>query len=189
MSRKANLNRLYEFLEGDKKSLLVTGWDDEEKLKIVIRVLNQYYRQGIIYCASLSSIADLINRDLAKGTLPRTVNSKDMYQMGNMQVRFRKYTDSNRAHGNNQKGFSLYYPVQSILQLGKEQQLIKKIKTDTAKKIIILTTNDQIINKKNEGISGLEILNIVDEIFNLDNSKSNPKLYENVRNNLEKKEF
>src|SRR5699024_8316229 len=157
--------------------------------KTVLVSLNQYYQQGIIYCTSLGSIADLINMDLAKGILPKSVNGKDIYPIGAMRVQFRKYTDSARVQTNSQNDFSLYYPVQSVLKSGKEEQLISKIKNDNAEKVIILTTNDHTINVKNVGLTDLRILDAVDETFNLDNSESNPELYEMVRNNIEKRLF
>ena len=148
IDRKHFIDSFNSFLDSDKQKVLVTGLDDDAKVNAVIRLLNQKYKTGIIFCSSIGDIAELINASFEKAVLPNKVTRTKSYKIGNMTIDFKKYLNSlNPSQIGKNVDFSLYFPVQTVLCESNEEylkSLVLDISNTTSKKVIVMTTNDPV---------------------------------------------
>ncbi|MGF2144420.1 hypothetical protein ACQUEF_03590 [Vagococcus fluvialis] len=161
-----------------KRTLLIKGYDNDAKLKASLVALNEIFKNGIIKTSSMGSFSrhfwDAFNKDV----LPRQVKSTSIYKVGKMNLSISSYvTHTKNNYYGNENTFSLFYPVQTVLDNeNKYIKLREEIANTESKKILILTTNEW-------SIKNWDIENRVDDIFFFDVESDNPNLMSNLRNN------
>lgn len=180
MSDEQNaIDAVLNFLNDDtKRILLVRGYDNEAKLKIVLSCLNKEFEKGIIRTSSMSDISNFINRAFNKRLLPYTIKSTANYNLGRMIVNINSYVTSTRSNpsGNN-SSFTLFFPVQLVLDDSKRyNKFLTELENTKSRKVILITTNEWSIKE-------WDIENNVDEVFFYSVEKDNPQLMINLRNN------
>lgn len=178
IDEKKAMDVIRVFLNNDKKILLLKGYDNTAKLKVALKCLNEFFNTGIIRTLRMDCFSDFIFKAFNKDLLPRIVKSTTTYKLGSMDIHISSYTSHTQ---NNPKGnentFTLFYPVQSILDNEKKYSLfIDEIEKTESKKIIIITTNEWAIKK-------WDIENHVDEVLFYDVENDNPDLISNLREN------
>ncbi|AXY26337.1 hypothetical protein CL176_10195 [Suicoccus acidiformans] len=175
------MNQFVEFLDSEKKSILITGLDDDAKVRMVLNGLNERYKNGMIRCSELGRIAEIINGAFHNKHLPSKISGQKVYSVGNMEITFSKYVDSIVRHTIGERfDFVLYFPIETVLFPGKEKylnQLLNNISHTGSSKIVLLTTNDHKKNLK-------ALRDIADEHIHYDISNDNPELLEVVKSNL-----
>lgn len=180
------IQQFLDFLESDQKIMLITGLDDDAKIRMVLNGLNKKFNSGMIRCSELGRIAMIINQAFNNSPLPQKINGQKLYPIGNMKVRFSKYIDSmvNYPIGD-QLDFVIYFPIETVLMPGKEkylEQLLNNIEHTVSTKTILMTTNDPRKNMK-------VLRDMVDEHLHYDIANDNPELLETVKSNLGELEY
>lgn len=186
IDKKSFIDNFNSFLDSDKQKVLVTGLDDDAKVNAVIRLLNQKYKTGIIFCSSIGDIAELINSSFEKAVLRNKVTRNELYKMGKMTIEFKKYLHSlNSPQIGKNVDFSLYYPVQTVLCESNEEHLknlILNISNNASKKVIVMTTNDHSLDLS-------PLTQLVDQHIHYEVRNDNPELLQIVQDNLGRKKI
>ncbi|TFJ43939.1 hypothetical protein CKN80_09425 [Carnobacterium divergens] len=179
MSDKQNaIDVVDSFLESDKKILLLKGYDNDAKVMVSLMCLNEFFDRGIIRTSNMSKFSGFIFDAFHKDLLPRNVNSTTNYKLGKMIVNISSYvTNTKRNPKGNDSTFTLYHPVQTVLDNEKlYNNLIEELEKNQSKKIIIITTNEW-------SIDNWEIENYVDEVYFYSVENDNPDIMSNLRSN------
>lgn len=167
------------FLNDEKKKiLLVRGYDNDAKVRVVISCLNQVFERGIIRTSSMSNITDFINQAFEKRLLPSTIKSTTTYELGKMTVNINSYVTATRQNPKgNDSTFTLFFPVQTVLDDAKRfNKFLSELGESNSRKIILITTNEWSIKK-------WDIEKHVDEVFFYNVELDNPQIMRNLRNN------
>ncbi|MFO1442878.1 hypothetical protein KDN24_06570 [Bacillus sp. Bva_UNVM-123] len=167
------------FLKDDsKRILLVRGYDNDAKLRVVLACLNREFDKGIIRTSSMSDISFHINRAFNKELLPNSVKSTTNYSLGSMIVNINSYTSHTRSNpSGNENTFTLFHPVQLALDKpNKYEKFLSDVKTTKSNKVILITTNEW-------SIKNWDIENHVDQVFFYSVENDNPEIMRNLRNN------
>nr|WP_225988801.1 hypothetical protein [Peribacillus frigoritolerans] len=165
---------------GDKTSriLLVRGYDNDAKVRVILSCLNNEFNKGIIRTSSMADISSHINRAFKKDLLPSAIKSTTNYSLGSMTVNINSYSSNtkNNPRGN-EDTFTLFHPVQTVLDDSKRyENFLIDIKNNNSRKIILSTTNEW-------SIKDWDIENHVDEVFFYDIENDNPEIMRNLRIN------
>ena len=167
------------FLRDDsKKILLLRGYDNDVKLKAVLRCLNQQFSKGIIRTSSMEDISHHVYRAFNKKILPHAVKSTTTYEIGRMLVNISSYSTNTKSNPKgNENTFTLYHPVQTVLNNPKRYaDFLRELHNTYSRKIILITTNEWSIKE-------WDIENHVDEVFFYSVENDNPDIMLNLRNN------
>jgi len=161
-----------------KKTLLVKGHDEYAKLRVVLSCLNKKFSKGIIRTSSMRNISREINRSLGKDFLPNSVTSTTKYRLGRMTVKISSYATHTKSNSKgNEDTFTLFYPVQTVLEDAKRySEFLNEIKVTESSKVILLTVHDHSIEE-------WDIENHVDEVFFYSVESDNSELMSNMRHN------
>ncbi|MFS0672578.1 MULTISPECIES: hypothetical protein [Ornithinibacillus] len=173
------ITSVLEFLHDEKRrTLLVRGYDNEAKLKVVLSCLNKEFKLGIIRTSAMTDIADHINRAFKRDLLPSAVKSTATYKLGNMTVNINSYVTHTQSNPKgNENTFTLFYPVQLVLDNPKRlSRFIDEIDKIRSKKVILITTNEWSIEK-------WDIENYMDEVYFYNVENDNLQLIRNLKNN------
>lgn len=164
------------FLKGDKKTLLIKGYDNEAKLRAALISLNDFFNSGIIRTLRMDSFSDFIFHAFNKELLPRTLKSTTTYKLGSMDVNISSYSSHTKVNPKgNENTFTLFHPVQMVLDNEKRYStFIDELENTKSKKVILITTNEWSIKK-------WDIENLVDEVFFYDVENDNPDLMSTLR--------
>lgn len=169
------------FLRDDnKRILLVKGYDDEAKLRVALSCLEKVYDRGIIRTSSMSDESFHINFAFNKNLLPNIVTSTNNYKIGKMVVSISSYKTHTQSNpSGNQDTFTLFHPVQTVLDDSKEyKKFLNELGNTYSSKILLVTTNEHTIKNWN-------IVNYVDEVFFYSVENDNPEIMKNLRINGE----
>ncbi|PAE18249.1 hypothetical protein [Robertmurraya siralis] len=161
-----------------KKTLLVRGYDNEAKLRVVLSCLNKEFDKGIIRTSSMSDILDHINGAFNKNLLPYTVKSTTIYKLGRMKVNINSYSTHTKSNPKGNEGtFTVFYPVQFVLDDYKRYiNFLRELNNIKSSKIILITTNEWSIKER-------DIENHMDQVFFYSVENDNPQIMSNLRNN------
>ncbi|GAA5417000.1 hypothetical protein Pryu01_02061 [Paraliobacillus ryukyuensis] len=173
------VSSVLEFLHDEnKKTLLVRGYDNDAKLKVVLSCLNKEFELGIIRTSSMSDISDHINRAFKRNLLPNSVKSTTRYKLGKMTVNINSYVTHTQSNPKgNENTFTLFYPIQLVLDNPKRlSRFIDELEKIKSRKIILITTNEWSIKK-------WDIENYMDEVFFYNVENDNPQIMRNLKNN------
>ncbi|MEH7689781.1 hypothetical protein V7190_10455 [Bacillus velezensis] len=174
------IENVMKFLEDEtKKVLLVRGYDNDAKVRVVLYCLNEIFIRGIIRTSkTMSGVARLINNAFEGELLPNSIKSTTTYNLGRMTVKINGYEGRTKSNPNgNESTFTLYYPVQRALDDSKRYvNLLKEIEKTHSRKIILITTNEW-------SIKSWDIENHVDEVFFYNVENDNPQLMSNLKAN------
>ncbi|KGP89659.1 hypothetical protein N780_10250 [Pontibacillus chungwhensis BH030062] len=179
IDREVAIEKVQRFLTDEtKKVLLVKGYDNDAKLNVVLACLNKIYKKGIIRTSSMSEVGSHINRALNKDILPHNVKSTTNYRLGKMVVNINSYSNHTKSnHKGNQSTFTLYHPVQTVLDNPKRYaNFLNDLKSNNSSKIILVTTNEW-------GIVNWELEKQVDEVFFYSVENDNPQIMKNLKRN------
>ena len=161
-----------------KRILLVRGYDNDAKLGVVLSCLDEKFDNGIIRCSSMKSIPDQINGAFNKKLLPYNVKSTTNYKLGRMTVNINSYATHTASNPRGNEGtFTLFHPVQSVLDDPKRyNDFLSELNNNESRKIILITTNEWSIKE-------WDIENHVDKVFFYSVENDNPQIMSNLRNN------
>lgn len=180
------ISSLDEFFSSENSVVLITGIDDDEKIKIVLSELNKRYTRGTIYVNALNNTATLLNRAFGykSKAFPRNITRTKVYSLGNMRLSFEKYSEELMGFSLSENDdFAVYYPVQVALMEEKSfKKLIDHIKVTKALKTIIVTTNDLHIDTS-------KLNAFVDQHIHYEIKNDNEELYGIVKRNVKNGRF
>ncbi|WEZ07572.1 hypothetical protein P5663_16260 [Priestia flexa] len=161
-----------------KRILLIRGYDNDIKLAVALSCLNQQFSKGIIRTSSMSDISFHINRAFNKNLLPSKVKSTTTYKLGSMSVKINSYTTRTKSNPTGTENtFTLYYPVQTVLDDPKRyNKFLSDLLDSHSSKILLLTSNEW-------SIKNLDIEKHVDQVFFYDVENDNPEIMHNLRAN------
>lgn len=108
----------------------------------------------------MSDIADHINMAFNKKMLPHTVKSTTNYRIGKMLVNINSYENHTQSNPRgNENTFTLFYPVQTVLDNAKRyEKFLDELKSTNSKKVILITTVEW-------SIEDWDIENYMDEVY------------------------
>ncbi|WP_180228117.1 hypothetical protein [Bacillus wiedmannii] len=140
--------------------------------------MNREFDKGIIKTSSISDISFQINSSFKKDLLPYTVQSTTNYEIGRMLVNINSYvTHTKSKPRGNGNTFTLFYPVQTVLDNEKRyKKFLDELKSTNLKKVILITTNEWSIKE-------WDIENYMDEVYFYSVENDNPAIMRNLRNN------
>lgn len=166
------------FHDENKKTLLVRGYDNQAKLKVVLSCLNKEFELGIIRTSAMSDISDHINWAFKRDLLPNAVKSTTTYKLGKMTVNINSYVTHTQSNPKgNENTFTLFYPVQLVLDNPKRlSKFIDELEKIKSRKIILITTNEWSIEK-------WDIENNMDDVYFYSVENDNPQIMINLKNN------
>ncbi|AZK47229.1 hypothetical protein [Paenibacillus lentus] len=173
------IEAVLNFLNDDtKKFLLVRGYDEDAKLRVVLSCLNKTFERGIIRTSSMSEISFLINRAFKKNHLPTTIKSTSTYDLGRMTVVINSYATSTKNNPTgNDNCFTVFFPVQTVLNNPKRYKIfLEDLAHTNSRKVILITTNEWSIDE-------WDIEKQVDEVYFYSIEEDNPQVMKNLRNN------
>ncbi|MGG0459958.1 hypothetical protein [Priestia aryabhattai] len=179
IDRQNAINAIMSFLKDEnKRIMLVRGYDNDAKLNTILSCLNEEFTKGIIRTSSMSDISSQFYYAFNKKVLPDTVKSTTNYKIGRMTVNINSYTTKTKTNPRgNENTFTLYHPVQTVLDDPKRyDEFLRDLKKSESSKIILSTTNEWSIKE-------WDIENYVDEIFFYSVENDNPEIMNNLRNN------
>lgn len=179
LDKNMAIDSIINFLQDEsKKYLLVRGYDCDAKLKVVLGCLNREFDKGIIRTSSMSDISFQINSSFKKDLLPYTVKSTTNYELGRMIVNINSYVTHTKSNPRgNENTFTLFYPVQTVLDNEKRyEKFLDELKSTNSKKVILITTNEWSIKE-------WDIENYMDEVYFYSVENDNPEIMRNLRNN------
>lgn len=161
-----------------KRILLVKGYDNDAKLRVVLSCLNKTFSKGIIRTSSMSQIPDFINRAFNKKLLPTSIKSTTTYEIGNMIVNINSYASVTKQNPKgNDNCFTVFFPVQTVLDDSKRyKKFLEELAQTNSRKVILITTNEWSIDE-------WDIENHVDEVFFYSIEEDSPQVMRNLRNN------
>ncbi|RYI30543.1 hypothetical protein EVU96_09005 [Bacillus infantis] len=174
-----SIKYILKFLEDDsKKSLLVKGYDNEAKLRVVLACLDNKFKKGIIRTSSMSDISSHINGAFNDNLLPHSVKSTTTYSLGRMSVKINSYVTHTKSNPTgNEETFTLYHPVQTVLDKpDRYESFLGDLKKTQSRKIILITTNEW-------SIDNFDIENHVDDVYFYSVENDNPQIMKNLRRN------
>ncbi|MGM0903075.1 MAG: hypothetical protein ACQEXB_18500 [Bacillota bacterium] len=173
------IEAVMEFLhDKTKKTLLVRGFDNDAKVRVVLSCLNKQFDKGIIRTSSMSDISDHINRAFNKKLLPYNVKSTTTYKLGSMAININSYATHTASNPRGNEGtFTLFHPVQLVLDDSKRySNFLSDLNNVASKKVILITTNEWSIKE-------WDIEKHVDKVFFYSVENDNPQIMRNLRNN------
>lgn len=159
--RQKAIEHVMNFLQDEsKKTLLVRGYDSAAKVKVVFSCLNKKFDKGIIRTNSIVNIAKNINKAFDKKILPHSIKSTSTYKLGKMTVNINSYTSYTKFNPTgNENTFTVYYPVQTVLDNPKRyNNFLNELDNTRSRKIILITTNEW-------GIKEWGIEDYMDDVF------------------------
>lgn len=164
--------------DAEKRILLVKGYDDDAKVKVVLGSLEKVFQKGIIRTNRMSDVSRHINRAFERDLLPNSVKSTTNYKLGKMHLNISSYVTHSK---NNPRGsedtFTVYYPVQTVLDNPKRyNEFLVELKGSKSKKIILITSTEW-------GIKNFDVEKHVDEVFFYSVENDNPQIMKNLRRN------
>jgi hypothetical protein len=173
------ISAVMSFLQDEsKKILLVRGYDNNAKVRVVLSCLNKEFRRGIIRTVNMKEIGTIINLAFnGKGkVMPDNVKSTKSYKVGDMLLSISSYVSSTKNnHTGNQNTFTWYHPVNSVLDNEKRYTyFLNELQECRSRKIILTTVTEWAIDK-------WDIENHVDEVFFYSVENDNPQIMENLR--------
>lgn len=179
--REKFINEFDEFLNSDDEKALVTGLDDDEKIRAILNELNNYFQRGTIYVSSLQNISDILNDAFGyeNKVFPSKITRTKTYPFREMKLSFEKYSVNNNSLDLSiNDDFAIFYPVQNALRIDKLfKQLSHHIEASKAEKTIIVATNDLFTDTE-------KIEKYVDIHIHYNCKNDNPELYNNTKNNI-----
>lgn len=171
---------ILDFLDDEtKRILLVKGYDGDAKIKAILYCLNEKFNRGIIRTGgNVSDFPLLINSAFREKVLPYNIVSTSIYDIGNMQVNINSYSNHTKKNPRGNDGtFTLFYPVQTVLDDPKRySKFLSELENTCSSKIILATTIEW-------SIENWDIENHVDEVYFYDVENDNPEIMTNLRNN------
>lgn len=161
-----------------KKILLIRGYDNDAKVRVILSCLNKEFDKGIIRTSAMSDISDHINHAFNKELLPYSIKSTTNYKLGRMEVNISSYVTHTKFNPKgNENTFTIFFPVQTVLDNDKRYvKFLNEVNNTESSKIILITTNEWSIKK-------WDIENHVNEIFFYSVENDNPKIMGNLRSN------
>jgi hypothetical protein len=100
------------------------------------------------------------------------------YKLGQMKVKLSSYATHTLSNPKgNKETFTLFYPVQLVLDsASRNEEFVSELSDIKSRKIILITTNEW-------GIKEWNIEKLVDEVFFYSVENDNPQIMKNLRNN------
>ena len=179
IDQKEAIKSVMNFLQDEtKRILLVKGYDNDAKLRVVISCLERMFNKGIIRTGNMSDFSFLVNSAFKRKLLPNTIKSTTLYNLRKITVNINSYATHTKSNSKgNENTFTLFYPVESVLKDAKRyDKFLQEINKTESKKIILITTNEW-------GIINWDIENHVDQVFFYSVENDNPQIMINLRNN------
>lgn len=173
------IEAVQNFLNDDtKRILLIRGYDNDAKLRVVLTCLNKTFEKGIFRTSSMSNFPDFINRAFKKNLLPTSVKSTTTYEIGRMTVNINSYASTTRQNPKgNDNCFTVFFPVQTVLDDSKRyKKFLEELTHTHSRKVILITTNEWSIDE-------WDIENHVDEVYFYSIEEDSPQIMRNLRNN------
>jgi len=137
------IDTILDFLnDRNQNTLLIKGYDNNEKLRDVLYCLGIYFDKGTIRTSSMSDISFQINRAFNLSLLPGTLKSTTTYKLGRMKVNFRSTTSFTESKIREcEDTFTLFFPIQFETEDKRSFQDLCNIvqKSNSSKKILITT--------------------------------------------------
>ena len=173
------ISAVLDFLnDKSKRILLLRGYDNDAKVRVVLGCLERKFKKGIIRTSSMAYASDHINSAFNKKLLPEVIKSTTNYDLGRMLVNISSYAThtANNPKGN-ETTYTLFHPVQLVLDDPKRySNFLNELNRTNSSKIILITTNEWSIKK-------WDVENYVDEVFFYSVENDNPQIMTNLRNN------
>ncbi|MGD6876864.1 hypothetical protein [Bacillus infantis] len=173
------IKHILKFLKDDsKRFLLVKGFDNEAKLRVVLACLGSEFKKGIIRTSSMSDISSHINGAFNDNLLPHSVKSTGTYKLGRMSIKINSYVTHTKSNPTgNEETFTLYHPVQTVLDKSdRYETFLRDLKRIQSRKVILITTNEW-------SIDNFDIENHVDDVYFYSVENDNPQIMKNLRKN------
>lgn len=160
------------FLESNHQKLLVTGLDDDSKLRTVLNVCINKFKKGVIATPDIEQASSLINDAYDPPILPEKLTVDGIYSnnKNDKLLRFIEYPYFEDL--GKDLDYVIYFPIDMTFLENNDaavESLISDIKHKQSKKFILITQND-----KDKDI--LPIQNIADCHVNLETAIDHPDL-------------
>lgn len=178
-----------KFLEEDtdKKTLLVRGYFEEDKLLQVLKSIRDSKKTNevlfVLGDSSIKDVPDLFNGASVQKKFKYNTRLNTPYDFPNATGTFTKWR--NHIHGTfgSRYDLSVFYPVFSVLFDPRDtEKFIRTVKNSLTDKNILITTSDNSDRAE-------KLYDIVDEVVVLDTkdeSEKNQEQFRNIKHHLER---
>lgn len=166
-----------DFLESDKRTLLVRGLFNQDKLTVILQAMREApnIKNGVFVTGYISEVPRLFNDSLISRDKFKNPRLKTNYKIANTTIHFEKQEQSVEYNFAFNTDLAVFYPVESALFDEKRtNKVISKLEHSKATKNILITTNDY--SNRAE-----KLYPFVDEVLILDTSSIDKKHTEKAK--------
>lgn len=182
-------NYVVKFLDGDsdKKTLLVRGYFDKDKLLHVLESIRDSEKINealfVLGEAGICDVPRLFNDVFLDKRFKSNTRLNTRYDFPGAIGTFTKWRQHIDYTFGNRYDLAVFYPVETVLFDPKDsEKFIKTVKNSLTNKNILITTND--FSQRPE-----QLYDVVDEVLILDTknkNEENKEQFETIKSNLER---
>lgn len=136
------IDQIIDFLKSDEKCILITGTHQYEKHKLVMKILNKYYKNARILFRinSMQNITDDAFIGLSKKPIAGTKQ-----KLGNNYYEFDSFnTSSTWSKTNNQFDFAILYPIDALCRSQNKEPISNLFRNKDINKIFLCSWTDNL---------------------------------------------
>ncbi len=136
------IKEIEEFLESDGKGLLITGTHQYEKHRLVMKILNKYYKNAHILFRINSM--DNLTDDAFIG-LHKKPKSGERLKIGNNYYEFDSFNTRNTwSKTSNDFDFAILYPIDALCRSMKKEAIENLYNTKRIGKVFLCSWTDNV---------------------------------------------
>jgi hypothetical protein len=137
-----------EFLQSDEKAILITGTHQFEKHKLVMALLNKYYKNKKILFR-VNGMQNITNNDFAGfAGVKKTPKSGEQIKIGNNYYTFDSFNKTTWNRSGNDFDFAILYPIDAVVR-DNNDEVIEDLLDKNIGKLFLVSWTD---NKDNASI-------------------------------------
>lgn len=173
------IEQIVDFLKSDEKCMLITGTHQYEKHKLIMKILNKYYKNARILFR-INSMNNVTN-DAFIG-LSKKITAGTKFKMGNNYYESDSFnTSSTWNRTSNIFDFAIFYPIDALCRSMKKESIINLFQHKNIKKIFLCSWTD------NLNYDYSKFLEFFSRQVIYDAEEENPEYHQRVLDNINSK--
>jgi len=136
------IEQIEDFLKSDEKCMLITGTHQYEKHKLIMKILNKYYKNASILFR-INSMNNITNDAFVGLSKKNTAGTK--LKIGNNKYEFDSFnTSSTWGRTSSAFDFAIFYPIDALCRSMKKEAIINLFQHKNIKKIFLCSWTDNL---------------------------------------------
>lgn len=110
------IDKITEFLKSDEKAILLTGTHQYKKHKLIMALLNKYYKNAKILFR-VNGMDNITNEEFAGfAGVKKTPKSGELIKVSNNYYMFDSLNKTTWSRSSNKFDFAIFYPIDSVMR-------------------------------------------------------------------------